>query len=277
MRYIDCHTHVNFNAFAEDRDAVITRALENDVWMINVGTQKDTAKEAVMLAEKYDEGVYAIVGLHPVHTGKSYHDKQEIGEGGEEFTSRGEEFTEMNYEKLARHPKVVAIGECGLDYYHMEGDTKAIQEKAFRGQMELAQKVNKPLMLHIRNGNGEQGNAYTDALRILADYPDVIGNVHFFAGTIEDAQAFLDRGFYISFTGVITFAKEYEELVKAVPMDRILSETDAPFVSPKPHRGKRNEPLYVQEVSKKICEIKGVSPEEGLPQLFQNAQRLFRV
>ncbi|PCI30250.1 hypothetical protein COB55_00520 [Candidatus Wolfebacteria bacterium] len=300
MKYIDCHAHVNFDAYAEDRDEVIKRALDDNTWIINVGTQLDTAKFAVELAEKYNEGVYAIVGLHPVHTSASYHDESEIGEGGKEFTphlfstkekglplttfskksgegftSRGEEFEMESYRELAKHPKVVAIGECGLDYFHMEGDTKAIQEKAFRGQIELAKSVGKPLMLHIRNGNGEIGNAYSDALAILDDYPEVIGNVHFFAGTVEDAEAFLSRGFYISFTGVITFAEDYEKLVRAVPLNRILSETDCPFVTPKPYRGKRNEPLYVQEVVKKIAEIKEESLEIVAEKLFENAERFF--
>lgn len=277
MQYIDCHAHVNFSAYDSDRDAVMARAKENNVWMINVGTQADTARSAVALAEQYDEGVYAIVGLHPVHTSKSYHDEAELGEGGEEFVKHGEVFDAANYEELAQHPKVVAIGECGLDYFHMEEDTKALQEKAFREQIELAKRVGKPLMLHIRNGKEEHGNAYQDALKILEDYPGVVGNVHFFAGTVADAHAFLDRGFYISFTGVVTFAKEYEELVRAIPLDRILSETDCPFVAPKPYRGTRNEPLYVQEVVAAIARIKGESLEDTAKALFENAKRFFKI
>ena len=118
-KYIDIHSHVNFTAFDADRDDVIKRALDNDTWMINVGTQIDTSKKAVELANKYKEGVYATVGLHPIHTGKSFHDEQELGSEGKEFTSRGEAFDKEKYLELARNLKVVAIGECGLDYFHL--------------------------------------------------------------------------------------------------------------------------------------------------------------
>ena len=130
-KYIDIHCHLNFKVFEEDRDEVIRRALENNTWLINVGTQVDTSKKAVELAHKYPEGVYAVIGLHPIHTGKSFHDKEELGDEGAGFVSRGEEFDKENYRKLLEDPKTVAIGECGLDYYHMDEESIEKQKKAF--------------------------------------------------------------------------------------------------------------------------------------------------
>ena len=135
-KYIDIHSHVNFKAFDADRDAVIKNALENDTWMINVGTQADTSRDAIELAHKYEEGVYAIIGLHPIHTGASYHDKQELGEEGGEFTSRGEIFDKNIYREFLKDEKVVAIGECGLDYYHLNEESISKQKEAFVAQIE---------------------------------------------------------------------------------------------------------------------------------------------
>ena len=169
MKYFDAHTHVNFAAFKDDMDAAIMRAADAEVGMNVVGTQFDTSKHCVETAEKY-EGVYATIGLHPIHTGKSYHDEKELGEGGKAFTSRGEQFDATKYEALAASPKVIAIGECGLDYFRLEENTKKTQEEAFVQQIELANKLNKPLMLHIRN-------AYEDALAILKRDRNFAGQV----------------------------------------------------------------------------------------------------
>src|SRR3989344_5838725 len=149
-KYIDIHTHVNFKAFDKDRDEVIKRALQNDTWLINVGTQINTSRAAVKLAHKYNEGVYAIVGLHPIHTGASFHDKQELGEEGGEFTSRGEILDRGAYIELLKDSKVVAIGECGLDYFHIDKESIEKQKKVFMEQVEIANEIGKPLMLHIR-------------------------------------------------------------------------------------------------------------------------------
>lgn len=269
INYIDAHAHLNFTAYDNDREEVIARMCEEGVAAINVGTQRDTSAGAVALAEKY-ENLYAIVGLHPVHTGKSFHDTAELGEGGKEFVSRGEVFDTDYYRELAVHPRVVGIGECGLDYFHLEEDTKERQCKAFVAQLTLARELGKPVMLHIRE-------AYDDALAVLNDFPDVVCNVHFFAGTKEHARHFLERGCTLSFTGVITFAKEYEELVAYVPLDRILSETDCPFVTPKPHRGKRNEPTFVMHVVQRIAEIKGVAVDEVAARIRENSTRVFGI
>ena len=279
MRYFDAHTHVNFVAFKDDAEATIARAREAGVGMNIVGTQIETSRAAVEMAEKYDD-VYATIGLHPIHTGKSYHDEKELGEGGKAFTSRGEFFDAAAYEKLAESPKVIAIGECGLDYYRLEEHTKKTQEGAFITQIELANRLQKPLMLHIRpalQSLGGGGNAYDDALAILKSHAKVKGDVHFFAGSWDIAKKFLDFGFTLSFTGVLTFARDYDEVVKNAPLDMLLSETDAPYVSPIPYRGKRNEPKHTVEVVKALATIRGESLPKVSEQLIANVQRIFHI
>lgn len=282
-RYIDTHAHVNISAFDEDFEDVFLRAKEEGVAIINIGTQQDTSKRAVELAEAH-EGVYAIVGLHPVHTSASFHDTQELGDDAKGFTSRGEVFDKNFYRELAKSKKVVGIGECGLDYYRLEVDTKEKQEQAFIEQIELANELGLPLMIHTRDAKGNQasaaggvGNVYDDTYAILKEYGKVPGNIHFYAGTYEQAKKFFDIGFTISFTGVITFAKDYEEVVRNAPLDLIHAETDCPYVAPVPHRGKRNEPVFVKEVYKKIAEIKGLGEEEVRVQLLQNAENLYKI
>ena len=285
LKYIDIHSHVNFNAFDEDREAVISRALERDTWVINVGTQIDTSRSAVDLANKYPEGVYAIVGLHPVHTSASYHDEKELGVGGKEFTSRGEDLDMDAYRELLKEPKVVGVGECGLDYYRLEPESIEKQKKAFIKQIELANEFKKPLMLHIRNNPKDAThNAYADSLKILKEHLDTNslpvgrrGDVHFFAGTKEDAQSFVDFGFTLSFTGVITFTHDYDEVVSNTPLEMIMSETDAPYITPVPHRGKRNEPVYVREVVKAIARIKNLSEDQVAEVIASNARRVFGI
>lgn len=267
MRYFDSHTHVNFAAYDGDREAAILRAKEAGVAMNVVGTQLDTSSSAVALALKYDN-VFATIGLHPIHTSKSYHDAKELGEGGKEFTSRGEIFDSKAYEAFGRSPRVIAVGECGLDYYRAEANTKGLQKKVFIEQIELANTLGKPLMLHIRN-------AYADAYEILKTHAKVKGDVHFFAGTWEEGKKFLDLDFTLSFTGVVTFTHDYDEVIKNTPLDMILSETDAPYVTPVPYRGKRNEPAHVVEVVRAIARIRGEDVEKVSEQLFANARRVF--
>jgi len=277
-KYIDIHSHVNFKAFDADRDEVIKRALAEDTWVINVGTQVDTSRKAVKMAHQYEEGVYAIIGLHPIHTGVSYHDEKELGESGKEFTSRGEVFDEEVYRKLLADPKTVAIGECGLDYYHLDKESIVKQKEAFIAQIELANELGKPLMLHIRNNPKEKkNNAYLDSLKLLKKHSKVKGDVHFFAGTLKEARMFVDFGFTLSFTGVITFTNDYDEIIRNTPLNMIMSETDAPYVSPAPYRGKRNEPSYVREVVKKIAQVKDLSENEVAETIIANAKRVFGI
>ncbi|MDB5187807.1 MAG: hypothetical protein JWO50_327 [Candidatus Kaiserbacteria bacterium] len=275
MKYFDAHTHVHFAAYGDETNEVIARAHEAGVGMNLVGTQYDTSSAGVVAAEKYDD-VWATIGLHPVHTSKSYHDEQELGEGGKEFTSRGEVFDSKKYEELARSKKVIAIGECGLDYYHLDAESKKKQEDAFVQQIELANLVQKPLMLHIRSA-AKTADAYIDALELLKAHAKVRGDVHFFAGDWVIAKQFLDAGFTLSFTGVVTFTHDYDEVIKNAPLDMLLSETDAPYVTPVPFRGKRNEPSYVPYIVNAIAGIRGENEEVVTSQLLENAKRVFRI
>lgn len=273
---VDVHTHINFNAFREDGHDVARRTLECDVWMILVGSQIDTSRRAVEYARQYEQGVYAAVGLHPIHLVETEVDREEMNaaEGVPGFRTRKEEFDYDVYRDLARDPKVVAIGECGLDYYRLR-DTAEIKKKqveTFRKQIALARNVKKPLMIHCRN-------AYEDLITILREEKadEVGGDIHFFAGDWNIAKQFLDFGFYLSFTGVITFANQYDDVIKKAPLDRIMTETDAPYVAPVPYRGKRNEPLYVEEVARRIAVIKSITLEEAARATTENAIRLFRL
>ncbi len=275
-KYIDIHTHVNLSAFAEDWKDTITKSQDDGVAMITVVTQIDTSKKAVEIAEIYNDGVYATIGVHPVHTAKSYHDPLEFGEEGKAFTTRGEVFDMDAYRELIKSPKVVAVGECGLDYFRVEKDTKEKQEESFMKQIALANEIGKPLMLHVRDAQGKQ-DAYEDTLKILKIHAKVLGNVHFFAGTYDIAKKFWDIGFTTSFTGVITFANQYDEVVQKAPLAMLHAETDAPYVAPKPFRGQRNEPIHVREVYKKIAELRGEDEEAVRTTLLKNAERLFKI
>lgn len=282
-KYIDIHCHVNFKAFDLDRDEVICRALDNDTWVINVGTQKDTSSKAVEIAHQYKEGVYAIVGLHPVHTHISFHDAQEIdSQDGKGFTSRGEDFNYEYYKKLALDPKVIAIGECGLDYYHegengkmLSEEEKEKQRKAFIEQIKLSQEINKPLMIHSRD-------AIRETVQILKAHNAKRGIAHACVRSVEEAKEFMDLDFYFTFAGNITFKPTknklaFDEVIKFIPLERIISETDSPYLTPVPYRGKRNEPSYVKEIVKKIAEIKNLSEEEVAKAIIENARRVFGI
>ncbi len=288
--FIDCHTHIQFPVYDEDRKEVIQRALNASVGMINVGTQKDTSRKAVELAHEYEnESIYATVGFHPCHVVPSdFHDAEEL----ESDEAPDGAFDYEYYKKLALDPKVVAIGECGLDYFRIESEklesVKKKQEEIFLQQIRLAHEVKKPLMIHCRSGIPERASpqneagrdAFSDLIDILISHRSLLtphsGIIHFFTGTKEDAQRLLELGFSFTFGGAITYEyKEgkgvnYAELIRYIPLDKILSETDAPYVAPVPYRGKRNEPAYVIEVVKKIAEIKNIPLEQISQQILEN-------
>jgi TatD DNase family protein len=284
-KYIDIHAHVNFKVYDNDRDVVIRRALESDTWVINIGTQYDTSEKAVEMTKEYENGVYATIGLHPIHTGASYHDVAELGQGGKEFTSRGEVFDKEKYRKLAQKGKVVAIGECGLDYYHLDQESIEKQKKAFISQIELASELDLPLMLHIRNNSDDKSrNAYSDVYELLKKYSKrkIKGVSHFFAGSVEDMKRFIDIGVYISLAGPITYKPnlkicDYDAVIKETPLDMILTDTDSPYVAPVPYRGQRNEPVYVKEMVKKIANVKNMEENEVAKIIFSNAKKLFNL
>jgi TatD DNase family protein len=258
MKYIDIHCHLDFPDYGEEIAGVLVRMKENGVGAITIGTDIESSKRAVKIAED-NENIWACIGVHPHEASK------EIGVG-----SIGE------WEKLVISTKVVAIGECGLDYFKLDDESKKGKQKdTFIQQIAFALEHDKPLMLHCRD-------SYDDVLDILESYKKVEGdklrgNSHFFAGSLEQAKRFLNIGFTMSFTGVITFTHDYDEVIKYLPQDMIMSETDAPFVAPVPYRGKRNEPTYVIEVVKKLAEIRGEKTEELNQSIIQNAKRVFRI
>lgn len=276
-KLIDVHTHVQFAAYEGKGDEVAKRALDEGIWLVNVGTQKDTSWAGVVMAEGYKEGVYATIGLHPIHTTKSHHDTQELGgdETAKTFTSRGEEFDFDFYKELGANKKVVAIGECGLDYYRLDPETKEKQVEAFEAQINLAKEIGRPLMIHCRD-------AFVDLVGILKQHknsldPKYPGINHFFAGSKEDAQNLMELGFYFSFGGVLTFTRDYDDLVKYIGLDRIVLETDAPYITPEPHRGKRNEPLYIKHTAQKLAEILGESPDAVEEKTTANARAVLKI
>jgi TatD DNase family protein len=297
IKYIDIHCHLDFPDYEKDFEGVLGRMKEKEVGAITIGTDLESSKRAVRIAEENAEGVWACIGVHP-------------NESSDEVRSTS--FEEGEFEKLVQSQKVVAIGECGLDYFArrslggggLSDEKKNIQKEIFEQQIKFALKYDKPLMLHCRPAatHGDlwaRGNdAYDDVLDILESYKKnapaggvaLRGNAHFFAGNIEQAKRFLDLGFTMSFTGVITFTHGptstrkdssaqggYDEVIKFLPIDSIMSETDAPFVAPVPYRGKRNEPSYVVEVVKKMAEIKGVAEESMAKAVVENATRIFGI
>ena len=281
MKWIDTHAHLNLSAFNDDVAEVADRCKEEGVGVINIGTKLSTSQKAVELTEAY-EHMYAIVGLHPIQTVPGMHDEDEIGEGGKAFASHGEVFDRTAFRQLAQSSKVVGIGECGFDYWHCPAETYEIQEAAFLAQIELANELNLPLMIHTRGPKpGEASptgrSVYLDVYEVLKQHAKVPFNVHFYAGTYEEAKQFFDIGGSISFTGVITFAKQYEEVVKKAPLQLIHAETDCPYVAPVPYRGQRCEPWMVKEVFKKIASIRKEDEEVVRESLIQNAKRLYKL
>jgi len=263
---IDVHCHLNFHAFEKDYDEVIKKAFEEGVSkIINVGTKIDSSQKAIDLAKKY-EGLYAIVGVHPHHADKVQ--KDWIDE----------------LERLAKHPKVVAIGECGLDCYEYESNgivDPLIQKEVFIKQIELSIKLKLPLQIHNRL-------AGKDIIEILKSYKNKLlnppGMFHCFSGGIKHLKQVLELGFYVGFDGNITYKGipkgeevELSDLVKYAPLNRILTETDAPFLTPEPHRGERNLPSYVIIVGRSIAKIKGLPKDFVSRETVKNANSLFNL
>lgn len=252
---IDTHTHLDAQAFAEDREETIRRAREAGVErMINIGFNRETIPTTMELAETYDF-IYAAVGWHPVD---SIHMKPE----------------DLDWiASLCSHEKVVAIGEIGLDY-HWDTSPRDVQQRVLREQLRLAREVRKPVVIHNRD-------AHEDIVRILRDEhaKDVGGVMHCFSGSWETARQCLDMGFYISLGGPVTFknARVPKEVLKEVPLDRLLIETDCPYLAPDPYRGKRNEPAYVRLVAEAAAVMKGKSLEEIARITTENAQRCFGI
>ncbi len=252
---IDSHAHLDDEKFDEDREQVIESLKKSGIdLIINPGSDLNTSIKAVSLAQKH-ENIYAAVGVHP-HSA-----------------------AEMDYSTLdilksfARRDKVVAIGEIGLDYYY-DNSPRDIQRKWFREQLNLAKEVGLPVIIHSRDAAG-------DTFQILKEAQDgrLIGVMHCYSSSVEMALEYIKLGFYISLAGPVTFkkSKTSKEVAKVVPLDRLLIETDSPYMAPEPYRGRRNEPKYVKYVAETIAELRGISFEELAEKTSENAKKLFRI
>ena len=283
MKFIDTHTHVNLRAFKDDALETIQRALDAGVAVVSVGTQIDTSRHAVSLLGKFPENVYAVIGLHPTHTYQhNYEDDEEV-----KFKTREETFDPTLYVELVKNERVVGIGECGLDYYRLPNDRdhqeiKSLQRTAFNAQIKFALENNKALCVHCRPTDGKI-DAYEDLLEIISEVkeqnPELRFEVHCYTGDVETALKFVKLGGFIGLNGIITFDKtgRSESVVKALPLESIILETDAPYLTPKSHRGQRNEPFYLPEVALQIANWKNVSVEEVGKQTTANAKKLFNI
>jgi TatD DNase family protein len=256
---IDTHFHLDFEQFDPDRAEVVERALAAGVeQMITIGTTLETCARAVALAEAYAP-VWATVGIHP----------NEANEWGPE--------AEAALREWARHPKVVAIGEIGLDTYWKLVPAE-VQQRAFDEQLALAAEVGLPVVIHDRDAHADVMETIRRWVSTLtSDAPR--GVLHFFSGDLETAREALALGFYLGVDGPVTFknAKELHALVRALPLDRLIVETDAPFLAPHPHRGKRNEPAYVRLVAERVADLQDVPFDDVAAQTTSNARRLFRL
>lgn len=274
--FFDIHSHLHDSAFSDDKETLIKEMKDYGVGSITVGTDLEHSKQAVALAKDYDN-IYATIGLHPADNVTEIFDK--------------EAFTTL----LLENTKIVAIGECGLDYHYIENfferdkETKGLthnkdaeadrQKTLFEEQVHFACEHNLPLMLHGRPSKGSM-DAYEDMLYILENAKKrygtkLRGNAHFFVGTIDIASRFVALGFTMSFSGVITFTKDYDDVVRYLPSTMLMAETDSPYATPAPFRGKRNSPMYVQEVVAKIAVLRNEPFEEVRTQILENAKRMF--
>jgi TatD DNase family protein len=278
-RLVDTHCHAHFAAFAGESDALIRRTVEVGVWMVLVGTNLETSTAAVRTAESFPTGVFAAIGLHPNHLHDPHHDPGEMV-----VAPNAETFDATAYDALTKSGKVVAVGETGLDYYRLPADgpfeAKLRQKNSFRSHIRFAREHDLPLIVHVRD-------AHDDVIDILRDEKDtngtVTGVIHCFSGSADDAARYVALGFYASFSGTLTYPPRKSEgaenpliaVARAVPADRLLVETDAPYLAPLPMRGKRNEPAFVEYTAAALAAARGVSVEEIALQTTQNALRLF--
>lgn len=338
---VDTHSHIQFHAYKDDMDEVIQRAREARVFMIAVGSQRDTSAKAVEVAEANPDLIWAAVGLHPNHLQAMQFDEDELS-----VKTRTEDFDSAYYRELAKNPKVVAIGECGLDYYRMPNNLIEVeprrtlpersdergrfdlanrlthenviakQKQVFRGHLDLADELNLPVIVHVRSEAKLRGtlqgvqqlkegslasineserarqslaiDAHFDVYEILKEYVEAgrlkrCGVIHCFTAGRAEARRYIDLGFYIAFGGVITFKSkkpEHLELLEAareIPLEKIVTETDAPYLTPEPHRGKRNEPVFVKHVAERLAGLKGASYDQIIKMTTNNATALFNL
>ncbi len=267
----DSHCHLNFSSFKDEYRNIIVDCLNKEIGVINIGSQIDTSRKAIEIANQYiNKNIYASIGLHPIHSSNL--------------------FDQDKYQELVDNnkSKIIAIGEIGLDYFHSL-ENKTLQKQVFIQQLDFAEKNDLPIILHARGSQENPQDAYLDILEILSSPlsslrrqgSSINGVIHCFGSNLEIAQKFIDLGFYIGFTGIVTFknksVQELQKVVKKIPLNKILIETDAPYLTPEPYRGEKNKPQYVEFVARKIAEIKETSYEEVCNQTTENVKKLFNI
>lgn len=249
----DSHAHLNDEAFDQDRAELLETFRDAGVGLVmNAGCSLASSREGIALAEAYP-WIYCSVGTHP-----------------DTADEVNEEVLEI-YRQMCSHPKVKAIGEIGLDYYY-ETIHRDAQMRAFRMQMQLAEELDMPVIVHERD-------AHEDGMSIVKEFPKVKGVFHCYSGSAEMARQLVDMGWYIGFTGVLTFknARKAVETAASIPLERILLETDCPYMAPEPYRGKRNHPGYLPKMAEKLAQIRGIPVEEAIRATTENAKRLYRI
>ena len=252
LKYIDAHTHLNFPQFDLDREQIIHQCLEQGIGLVNVGCDYQSSQKAIEIAHQYQDGVWATVGIHPTEIAK-------------------EEFDQQKLLQLAQDEKVVAIGEIGLDYYRESNpQVREEQKKYLKKQISLAQKLNLPIVFHCRE-------AHQDLLAILSQFKIGKAEIHCFDAPLDILRQYLSLGFFVGFTGMITYSSRLDEAIRETPLDSLIIETDSPYLTPVPFRGQRNSPLLLKYTAKKIAQIKNISLEKIYQSTLENTKNLFQI
>lgn len=249
LKYIDAHAHLNFSQFDLDREKIIFQCLKQGIGIINIGCDYQSSQKAVEIAERYQLGVWATVGVHPTEARSGSIDQEMLA-------------------NLAKNEKVIAIGEIGLDYYR--DYNVQIQKSVLGKQIEIAKELNLPIVFHCRQ-------AHNDLLKVVRPGRISRAEIHCFDGPVEVLREYLKLGFFIGFTGMITYSSRLDDVIKETPLNSIIIETDCPYLAPLPFRGQRNSPLYLKYIAQKIAQVKNISLEEVYQITYHNTKLLFNI
>ena len=277
---VDTHSHLNFKAYDKDRDEIIKRTQEEGIICVDVGTKFETSERAVELAKK-DENIFAAIGMHPIHI-KTDLLKIKMDEEEGAFVPLGEEFDANKYKELARSKKVVAIGEIGLDYYYKPKtktrlkEFKKLQKDVFIKQLDLAEELNLPVIIHCRVAFNDVYEILSARSGLASGGKKIRGVMHCFVGTVEEMKKIVNLGFCIGVNGII-FKLNLDDVIISCPLNKILIETDSPYLTPPKAGVERNEPIFVKYVAERIAELKNISFDQVALQTTKNAKELFKI